>query len=132
MWSNLQIPRLRGLRVKQIDDCLPVRQSRSYSSSHLSLFAPRLFTWQQQRGILSLPAKTRARRGFASGDLTTKANAATTEIARRRRICISTRCILDSSENARDADEYEVMRRLYHAGEKGSPRETDRGRFRHT
>jgi len=37
-----------------------VRQS--YSSSHLSLFAPRLFTWQQQRDILSSPTKTRVQR----------------------------------------------------------------------
>ncbi|KYM93553.1 hypothetical protein ALC62_15911 [Cyphomyrmex costatus] len=67
--------------------------------SLISIFALRLFTWQQQRGFLSSPAKTRARRRFASRSL------------------FETYPRL--SKNARD--ESGVMRRLYFAREKRSP-----------
>ncbi|EGI65269.1 hypothetical protein G5I_06268 [Acromyrmex echinatior] len=84
---------------------------------------------QQQRSFLLSPAKTRARRRFVSGGgLFTKADSddkdcATTDLHKDE-------TYLWLSENARD--ESEVMRRLYFAREKGSPYETDRGRFRNT
>ncbi|KYQ49131.1 hypothetical protein ALC60_11745 [Trachymyrmex zeteki] len=94
--------------------------------SLISIFAPRLFTWQQQRSFLSSLAKTRARRRFVSEGLFTKADSddrdcATTDLHKHE-------TYLWFSKNARD--ESEVMRRLYVAREKGSPCETDRSRFR--
>ncbi|TGZ58364.1 hypothetical protein DBV15_11581 [Temnothorax longispinosus] len=112
-----RIPRLRRDYVlNRSTTVCPACASRRdlYSPSHLSLFAPRLFTWQQQRGVLSLPAKiARA----LEDSLATKAarDCTTTDLHKHETY------ILCSARTHVTPTSPEVVRRLCLAGEKGSP-----------